>query len=65
MNFETTDLPRVTISLTHVLPVLRGDRVVSKKLSRDMQSKSVEKVVAEAEEWAGNGYSWLCKRAIA
>src|SRR5213075_2095790 len=54
MNFETTafaagnDLPYELY-----LPTYAATAWYHKKLSRDMQSKSVEKVVAEAEEWAG------------
>src|SRR5437764_1162294 len=58
MNFETTDFASGN-DLPYVMyfPSYAATAWYHKKLSRDMQSKSVEKVVAEAEEWAGNGYS--------
>src|SRR5436853_6162539 len=58
MNFETTDfaagndLPYIMFLLSYAATAW-----YNKKLASDLQSKSVEKVVAEAEEWAGNGYS--------
>ena len=58
MNFETTDfasgndLPYVVY-----LPSYAATAWYHKKLPRDMQSKSVQKVVAEAEEWAANDYT--------
>jgi carboxypeptidase C (cathepsin A) len=58
MNFETTDFASGN-DLPYVMyfPSYAATAWYHRKLSRDMQSKSVEKVVAEAEEWAGNGYS--------
>ena len=58
MNFETTDFASGNdLPYIMFLPSYAATAWYHKKLPRDMQSKSVEKVVAEAEEWAGNGYS--------
>src|ERR1044071_4011745 len=58
MNLETTDFASGN-DLPYVMffPSYAATAWYHKKLSRDMQGKSVEKVVAEAEEWAANGYS--------
>jgi carboxypeptidase C (cathepsin A) len=58
MNFETTDFASGNdLPYIMFLPSYAATAWYHKKLPRDMQSKTVEKVVAEAEEWAGNGYS--------
>src|ERR1043165_1250250 len=58
MNFETTDFASGNdLPYLMYFPSYAATAWYHKKLSRDMQSKSVEKIVAEAEEWAGNGYS--------
>src|ERR1051326_4435400 len=58
MNFETTDFASGNdLPYLMFFPSYAATAWYHKKLSRDMQSKSVEKVVAEAEEWAANGYS--------
>src|SRR5215471_5428961 len=58
MNFETTDFASGNdLPYIMFLPSYAATAWYHKKLGRDMQSKSVEKVVAEAEEWAANGYT--------
>jgi len=58
MNFETTDFASGNdLPYMMFLPSYAATAWYHKKLSRDMQGKSVEKVVAEAEEWASNGYA--------
>jgi len=58
MNFETTDFASGNdLPYVMYLPSYAATAWYHKKLPRDMQGKSVEKVVAEAEEWAANGYS--------
>jgi carboxypeptidase C (cathepsin A) len=57
MNFETTDFAAGNdLPYVMFLPSYAATAWYHKKLARDMQSKSVQKVVAEAEEWAGNDY---------
>jgi len=58
MNFETTDFASGNdLPYMMFLPSYAATAWYHKKLGRDMQGKSVEKVVAEAEEWASNGYA--------
>ena len=58
MNFETTDFASGNdLPYVMYLPSYAATAWYHKKLPRDMQAKSVEKVVSEAEEWAANGYS--------
>jgi carboxypeptidase C (cathepsin A) len=58
MNFETTDFASGNdLPYIMFLPSYAATAWYHKKLGRDMLGKSVEKVVAEAEEWAANGYT--------
>jgi carboxypeptidase C (cathepsin A) len=58
MNFETTDFASGNdLPYIMYLPSYAATAWYHKKLPRDMQSKSVQKVVAEAEEWAANDYT--------
>src|SRR5438132_6956798 len=58
MNFETTDFASGNdLPYVMYLPSYAATAWYHKKLPRDMQSKSVQKVVAEAEEWAANDYT--------
>src|SRR5438874_13800168 len=58
MNFETTDFSSGNdLPYVMYLPSYAATAWYHKKLPRDMQSKSVQKVVAEAEEWAANDYT--------
>ena len=58
MNFETTDFASGNdLAYIMFLPSYAATAWYHKKLPRDMQSKTVEKVIAEAEEWATNGYT--------
>src|SRR2546427_2426221 len=58
MNFETTDFAAGNdLPYVMYLPSYAATAWYHKKLPRDMQSKSVQKVVAEAEEWAANDYT--------
>src|ERR1043166_8094901 len=63
MNFETTDFASGNdLPYVMYLPSYAATAWYHKKLGRDLQSKSVEKVVAEAEEWATNGYTLALER---
>jgi carboxypeptidase C (cathepsin A) len=58
MNFETTDFASGNdLPYIMFLPSYAATAWYHKKLPRDMQSKSVQKVVAEAEEFAANDYT--------
>jgi carboxypeptidase C (cathepsin A) len=58
MNFETTDFASGNdLPYVMYLPSYAATAWYHKKLPRDMQAKSVQKVVAEAEEWAANDYT--------
>ena len=58
MNFETTDFASGNdLPYLMYLPSYAATAWYHKKLPRDMQSKSVQKVVAEAEEWAATDYT--------
>ncbi len=58
MNFETTDFASGNdLAYVMFLPSYAATAWYHKKLPRDLQSKSVQKVVAEAEEWAANDYT--------
>jgi carboxypeptidase C (cathepsin A) len=58
MNFETTDFASGNdLPYIMFLPSYAATAWYHKKLPHDMQSKSVQKVVAEAEEWAANDYT--------
>ncbi len=58
MNFETTDFASGNdLPYVMFLPSYAATAWYHKKLPRDLQSKSVQKVVAEAEEWASNDYT--------
>jgi len=58
MNFETTDFASGNdLPYVMYLPSYAATAWYHKKLPRDMQSKSVQKVVADAEEWAANDYT--------
>src|SRR2546423_2057382 len=58
MNFETTDFASGNdLPYVMYLPSYAATAWYHKKLPRDMQSKSVQKVVAEAEEWAATDYT--------
>ena len=58
MNFETTDFASGNdLPYVMYLPSYAATAWYHKKLPRDMQSKPVQKVVAEAEEWAANDYT--------
>jgi carboxypeptidase C (cathepsin A) len=58
MNFETTDFASGNdLAYVMFLPSYAATAWYHKKLPRDLLSKSVQKVVAEAEEWAANDYT--------
>src|SRR2546422_1062830 len=58
MNFETADFASGNdLPYVMYLPSYAATAWYHKKLPRDMQSKSVQRVVAEAEEWAANDYT--------
>jgi len=57
MNFETTDFAAGNdIPYVMYLPSYAATAWYHKKLPRDLQSKSVQQVVNEAEQWAANDY---------
>ena len=57
MNFETTDFAAGNdLPYAMFLPSYAATAWYHKKLPRDLQSKSVEQVVHEAEQWAANEY---------
>src|SRR5260370_15125418 len=63
MNFETADFAAGNdLAYVMFLPTYAATAWYHKKLSRDMQSKSVQRVVAEAEEWAANDYTMALER---
>src|SRR5256714_1551762 len=58
MNFETTDFAAGNdLPYIMFLPSYAATAWYHKKLARDLQSKSVEQVAKEAEQWAANEYS--------
>ena len=58
MNFETTDFAAGNdLPYIMYLPSYAATAWYHKKLPPDMQSKSVEQVVSEAEQWAANDYT--------
>ena len=58
MNFETTDFAAGNdLPYIMFLPSYAATAWYHKKLPRDLQSKSVEQVIKEAEQWAANEYS--------
>src|ERR1051325_638172 len=58
MNFETTDFAAGNdLPFIMFLPSYAATAWYHKKLPRDMQAKSVQKVVAEAEDWAAGDYT--------
>ncbi|MFN2579073.1 MAG: S10 family peptidase [Pyrinomonadaceae bacterium] len=58
MNFETTDFASGNdLPYVMYLPSYAATAWYHKKLPRDLQSKSVQQVVAEAEHWAANDYT--------
>src|SRR2546421_10174098 len=58
MNFETTNFaPGNDIPFVLFLPSYAATAWYHRKLSSDLQSKSVQEVAAEAEAWASNGYT--------
>ena len=58
MNFATTDFaPGNDLPYVMFLPSYAATAWYHKKLPRDLQSKSVEQVVREAEQWAANEYA--------
>src|SRR6266404_3094028 len=58
MNFETTDFASGNdLPYVMFLPSYAATAWYHKKLPRDLQSKSVQQVVAEAEHWAANDYT--------
>src|SRR5437660_3096887 len=58
MNFETTDFAAGNdLPYIMFLPSYAATAWYHKKLPRDLQSKSVNQVAAEAEQWAANEYS--------
>ncbi len=57
MNFETTDFAAGNdIAYVMFLPSYAATAWYHKKLPRDLQSKSVQQVVNEVEQWAANDY---------
>ncbi len=57
MNFETTDFAAGNdIAYVMYLPSYAATAWYHKKLPRDLQSKSVQQVVNDAEQWAANDY---------
>src|SRR6266481_2795161 len=58
MNFETTDFASGNdLPYVMFLPSYAATAWYHKKLPRDLQSKSVQQVVAEAERWAATDYT--------
>src|ERR1700730_17587961 len=58
MNFETTDFAAGNdLPYVMFLPSYAATAWYHKKLPPDLQSKSVQKVVAEVEQWATNEYT--------
>src|SRR6202165_3250809 len=58
MNFETADFATGNdLPYAMFLAFYAATAWYHKKLPRDLQSKSVQKAVAEAEEWAANDYT--------
>ncbi len=58
MNFETTDFAAGNdIAYVMFLPSYAATAWYHKKLPRDLQSKSVEQIVKEVEQWAANDYT--------
>jgi carboxypeptidase C (cathepsin A) len=58
MNFETTDFASGNdLAYVMFLPSYAATAWYHKKLPRDLQSKSVQQVAAEAERWAANEYT--------
>src|SRR2546421_7037479 len=58
MNFETADFASGNdLPYVMYLPSYAATAWYHKKLPRDMQSKSVEQVAKEAEQWAANDYT--------
>src|SRR5580765_3008983 len=58
MNFETTDFAAGNdLPYVMYLPSYAATAWYHKKLSSDLQSKSVQQIVAEVEQWAANDYS--------
>jgi carboxypeptidase C (cathepsin A) len=58
MNFATTDFaPGNDLPYVMFLPSYAATAWYHKKLSKDLQSKTVQQVVAEAERWASNEYT--------
>jgi carboxypeptidase C (cathepsin A) len=63
MNFETTDFASGNdLAYVMFLPSYATTAWYHKKLSRDLQSKSVQQVAAEAERWAANEYTLALER---
>ncbi|HEU5239342.1 MAG TPA: hypothetical protein VFU37_19585 [Pyrinomonadaceae bacterium] len=58
MNFETTDFAAGNdLAYIMFLPSYAATAWYHRKLPRDLQSKSVHQVAAEAEQWAANEYA--------
>jgi carboxypeptidase C (cathepsin A) len=58
MNFETTNFaPGNDIPYVMFLPSYAATAWYHKKLPPDLQSKSVQEIVSEAEQWAANDYT--------
>ncbi len=58
MNFETTDFAAGNdIAYVMFLPSYAATAWYHKKLTRDLQSKPVEQLVKEVEQWAANDYT--------
>src|SRR2546423_14781331 len=58
MNFETTNFaPGNDLPYVMFLPSYAATAWYHKKLSSDLQSKSVQQLVSEVEQWAVNGYT--------
>jgi carboxypeptidase C (cathepsin A) len=63
MNFETTDFAAGNdLPYVMFLPSYAATAWYHKKLPPDLQSKSVQHVVAEAEKWAANDYTLALER---
>ena len=58
MNFETADFaPGNDLPYVMYLPSYAATAWYHKKLSSDLQSKSVQQLVSEVEQWAANDYA--------
>src|SRR5437868_11288537 len=58
MNFETADFaPGNDLPYVMYLPSYAATAWYHKKLASDLQSKSVQQLVSEVEQWAGNDYA--------